>query len=126
MPEPMTDERLAAWKAYAQRAKEYDLGSQYGREALADCLAEIDRLKAIVDRLEAAKLSQCGFEDSADIVLLNGEPVGGTITGHMREFDRWWPAVKMILLTGDEAVETAKETNDEASHDTDKTAGTQS
>ena len=54
--------------------------------------------QAIVGRLRTAELSQCGWEDSEDIVLLNGKPVGGTITKHSREFNRWWPSVKDELL----------------------------
>ena len=60
--------------------------------------AENRQLQAVVDALTAAELSQCAWEDGEDIVLLNGEPTGGTITKHRREFDRWWPAVKRALL----------------------------
>ena len=78
------------------------------RSALVAVTADRDRLKAVVERLRTATLSQCGWEDSEDIVLLNGKPIGMTITHNHREFDRWWPAVKAELL-GEGAAEAAKE-----------------
>lgn len=39
-------------------------------------------------------LSQMCWEDDEDIVELNGKPIGGTITKHDREFDRWYPEYK--------------------------------
>ena len=61
---------------------------------------EVKRLRAIEGRLRNVQLSQAGWEENEDIVLLNGDPVGMTITKTSREFDRWWPAVQEFLLTG--------------------------
>ena len=51
----------------------------------------------IADIIDGIKLNQAGWEGGEDIVLLNGEPIGMTITKHNREFDRWLPAFKAIL-----------------------------
>ena len=66
--------------------------------SVEDLLAENARLQSVVTRLRAAALTQAGWEANEDRVLLNGKPVGGTITKHRREFGRWWPAVKRALL----------------------------
>ena len=58
----------------------------------------MSKLKEIVERLKKAKLSQIGWEDGEDVVLLNGEPVGMTVTRHKIEFDRFWNSVKAKIL----------------------------
>lgn len=59
----------------------------------------IEKLKAIETALRTAELSQCGWEAGEDIVTLNGEPIGCTISKTNRlEFDRWWPSVRAALL----------------------------
>ena len=88
-------------EAYAEQTAE--LAEQISRAEDAEEEAtmqagELERLRAIVDKLRNAKLAQEGWEMSEDVVTLNGKPVGGTITKHRREFDRWWPAVKRELL----------------------------
>ncbi len=82
------------------------------RELLTQQKESTRHFMSIVERLRNAELGQCGWEDSADIVLLNGKPVGATITHQSREFDRWWASVKEILL-GPEAAGPAKEVSDE-------------
>ena len=81
------------------------LGPDWTDKAVRERDEEIERLRAIVDKLRNAKLAQERWEMSEDVVTLNGKPVGGTITKHRREFDRWWPAVKRELLG--EAAEAA-------------------
>ena len=57
-------------------------------------LAERERCAEV---LESAVLTQVGWEANEDVVCLNGKPIGGTITRHPREFERWWPAVQRKL-----------------------------
>lgn len=86
-------------------------GLSFGTERCSNRVGCLERqlasLQAIVDKLRDAELSQCGWEGDEDIVLLNGEPVGGTITRHRCEFDRWWPTVKREILNA--AAEAGKD-----------------
>jgi len=58
----------------------------------------MSKLKTIVDNLKNARLTQTGWEEGEDVVLLNGEPIGATITRHRIEFNRFWDAVKNKIL----------------------------
>ena len=69
------------------------------KEHIENCSKHpMSKLKAVVDRLEKSELSQTGWEDGEDVVLLNGEPVGMTVTRHKIEFDRFWNSVKAKIL----------------------------
>jgi len=48
-----------------------------------------EKFEKIADRLKNVELSQTGWEDNEDIVLLNGKPIGATISKSSKEFDRW-------------------------------------
>ena len=80
---------------------------------LKDATEKIAHLQVIVDKLRSAELSQTRWEDGEDIVLLDGRPIGGTITSHSREFPRWWPSVKKALLDEAAAIAKATETDDD-------------
>jgi len=71
---------------------------------IEDLRKEIKRLQAIEKRVREAKFSQCIWEDGENIVLMNGKPIGMTITKHNREFDRWWESAKAELLYGDKTL----------------------
>ncbi len=93
MSKPMTNERLEELRQIA--------GGVGGKKSewMDELIDEIDQLNTIIDKLRNAELSQCGWEDDEDIVLLNRKPVGMTISKRNRlNFDRWWPAVKAELL----------------------------
>ena len=82
--------------------RNHEIGGKHCLERqLSASEAEIKRLRGIEDRLRNANLSQTGWEAGEDIVLLNGKPVGATITRHRREFDRWWEAVKNEILSAE-------------------------
>lgn len=68
---------------------------------IEDLKKEIKRLQGIEKRVRDAKLSQCAWDEGEHVVLLNGKPIGATITKHNREFDRWWEGVKAELLHGE-------------------------
>lgn len=51
----------------------------------------------IAEVIDNIKLAQCGWEGNEDIVLLNDEPIGMTITKQRKEFDRWLPEFKAKL-----------------------------
>ncbi len=60
--------------------------------------------------LDTVVLKQEAWEDNEDIMTVNGEPVGGTISRAGRgDVDRWWPSLRRKLA----AVVTA-ELNKEA------------
>ena len=39
-------------------------------------------------------LTESGWEDSENLMFLNGEPLGMTIRNNGKEIDRWWPFLK--------------------------------
>ena len=62
----------------------------------------MSKLKAIVDRLRNAELTQRALNMKDDIVLLNGEPVGEQIYSLPIQFDKFWDAIKNKILGKDD------------------------